>query len=94
MSSIADIQDKEEERVLQKYETTGKVPEEAVDVEQRESAARAIQRTFRGHRERRHLRGLSLDPTSRWTEVIVKSNIHLRNAANINVVGDQRGSVS
>lgn len=38
---------------------------------QRETdAARVLQRTYRGHRERRQLAGLSLDPSTRWTEAI------------------------
>ena len=38
---------------------------------QRETdAAQVLQRTYRGHRERRQLAGLSLDPSSRWTEAI------------------------
>ncbi|CAF9933414.1 MAG: hypothetical protein HETSPECPRED_008646 [Heterodermia speciosa] len=38
---------------------------------QRETdAAQVLQRTYRGHRERRQLAGLSLDPSTRWTEAI------------------------
>ncbi|KAM3415586.1 IQ calmodulin-binding motif protein [Cercospora zeina] len=33
-------------------------------------AARRIQRAYRGHRERRALQGLTLDPSSRWVELI------------------------
>lgn len=33
-------------------------------------AAKIIQRTYRGHRERRQLNGLTLDPSSRWVELI------------------------
>lgn len=32
-------------------------------------AARTLQRTYRGHRERRQLKGITLDPATRWTEV-------------------------
>lgn len=34
-----------------------------------EEAARVIQRNYRGYRERRQLKGMSLDPSSRWLEV-------------------------
>lgn len=33
-------------------------------------AARTLQRTYRGHRERRQLKGITLDPATRWTEAI------------------------
>ena len=33
-------------------------------------AATKIQRTFRGHRERRQLNGLTLDPSSRWVDIM------------------------
>lgn len=32
-------------------------------------AARTLQRTYRGHRARRQLQGLMLDPSTRWVEV-------------------------
>lgn len=32
-------------------------------------AARTLQRTYRGYKSRRELRGFSLDPSTRWTEV-------------------------
>ena len=32
-------------------------------------AARVLQRNYRGYRERRQLKGLSLTPASRWAEV-------------------------
>ena len=63
MSSIAEIHDKKEAHILDKCKVTD-------SVEAREShAAKVLQRNYRGHRERRQLRGLSLDPTTRWTEV-------------------------
>lgn len=34
-----------------------------------EEAARVIQRNYRGYRERRQLKGMTLDPSSRWLEV-------------------------
>jgi hypothetical protein len=38
--------------------------------EERERAAGLIQRNYRGHRERRMMAGLSLDPATRWKEAI------------------------
>jgi hypothetical protein len=38
--------------------------------EERERAAALIQRNYRGHRERRMLAGMSLDPSTRWVEAI------------------------
>ncbi|KAL8743246.1 MAG: hypothetical protein Q9190_004384 [Brigantiaea leucoxantha] len=37
-------------------------------------AARIVQRTYRGHRTRRELNGLTLSPSARWTEVCAHSN--------------------
>jgi hypothetical protein len=34
-----------------------------------DKAARMIQRTYRGHRERRQLNGIGLDASARWAEV-------------------------
>jgi hypothetical protein len=38
--------------------------------DEREKAAELIQRNYRGHRERRMLAGMSLDPSTRWVEAI------------------------
>lgn len=38
--------------------------------EKRSKAAAIIQRNYRGHRERRMLKGLSLDPAARWVEAV------------------------
>ncbi|KAI4249433.1 MAG: hypothetical protein L6R42_008991, partial [Xanthoria sp. 1 TBL-2021] len=60
MPSIAEIQQRKEQEVDQKY-----------DPNRRQSdAARTLQRTYRGHRARRELKGLSLSPSARWTEAI------------------------
>jgi len=69
MPSIADIQDKKEAEILQKYPSTSQPQHDHVVQRSEAHAARILQRTYRGHRERRQLQGLSLDPTSRWTEV-------------------------
>ncbi|CAL8575147.1 hypothetical protein XPA_001089 [Xanthoria parietina] len=60
MSSIAETQERKEQEIDQKY-----------DPNRRQSdAARTLQRTYRGHRARRELKGLSLSPSARWTEAI------------------------
>ena len=73
MSSIADVQDQKEAEILPKYANAAQ-PEHKNEVKRSETeAARILQRTYRGHRERRQLQGLSLDPTTRWTEVSKQS---------------------
>ena len=56
---ISEIQLRKEQEIDSKYRR----PEE-------HDAATKIQRTYRGHRERRQLEGLTLDPSSRWMEII------------------------
>ena len=64
--SIAETQETKEREINAKYK------DDATHTHnQRETdAARVLQRTYRGHRERRQLAGLSLDPSTRWTEAI------------------------
>jgi hypothetical protein len=38
--------------------------------EERTKAAALIQRNYRGYRERRQMRGMGLDPSSRWVEAL------------------------
>lgn len=38
-------------------------------VDERTNAAEIIQRNYRGHRDRRALKGYGLDPSTRWLEV-------------------------
>ncbi|KAK3177188.1 hypothetical protein OEA41_008517 [Lepraria neglecta] len=70
--SIAQVQEKKEHEILKKY----KHVDQAQDVKEKElqreqsAAARTLQRTYRGHRARRELRGLSLDPSTRWVEAV------------------------
>ena len=56
---ISDIQLQKEAEVERKYHSTAE-----------SEAATAIQKAYRGHRERRQLKNLTLDPSSRWREVI------------------------
>ena len=66
MSSIAETQARTEKDIDSKYKA-----EHSLQLAHRESqAARTLQRTYRGYRERRQLAGLSLDPSTRWVEAI------------------------
>ena len=69
MNSIAEIQDEKEREILKKYQSTNQTQDGRQLQHQESAAARVLQRTYRGHKERRQLRGLSLDPSTRWTEV-------------------------
>ncbi|CZT09453.1 uncharacterized protein RAG0_14217 [Rhynchosporium agropyri] len=60
---IAEVQERKEEEIMQRLSGV-------VNHEEREKAAGVIQRNYRGHRERRMLNGLSLDPSTRWAEAI------------------------
>jgi hypothetical protein len=61
------VQPQKEKEVSQKR-LSGNYGE--LDNEERERAAELIQRNYRGHRERRMMAGLSLDPSTRWKEAI------------------------
>lgn len=56
---ISEIQRRRESEINQKYHT----PEE-------HEAATTIQKAYRGHRQRRELAGLTLDPSERWVALI------------------------
>ena len=56
---ISDIQKRQELEIDSKYHTT-----------EARYAATKIQKAYRGHRARRELQGLTLDPSSRWGELI------------------------
>ncbi|WPH02093.1 IQ domain-containing protein IQM1 [Acrodontium crateriforme] len=56
---ISDIQVQLEQEVDAKYHSSAET-----------KAAETIQKAYRGHRERRQLDGLSLDPSSRWKDAI------------------------
>lgn len=56
---ISDIQIHKEEEIFEKYHDA-----------REEAAATTIQAAYRGHRERRHMDGLTLDPSARWMEAI------------------------
>ena len=68
--TIAEIQEKKEDDIQQKYDVSNPADAEAARRQTESNAAKTLQRTYRGYRERRHMEGLSLDPASRWTEAI------------------------
>ncbi|KAL8703862.1 MAG: hypothetical protein Q9201_002951 [Fulgogasparrea decipioides] len=65
--SIAEAQEHKEQELDQKYQV---VQEDETTQRNQSDAARTLQRTYRGHRARRELRGLSLSPSARWSEAI------------------------
>ncbi|MDI1488222.1 MAG: hypothetical protein OHK93_007496 [Ramalina farinacea] len=70
---IARVQEHKEHEIQKKYTKDGSSPHgdaTAASKEKEAAAARTLQRTYRGYRDRRQMRGLSLDPASRWTEAI------------------------
>ncbi|KAL8969228.1 MAG: hypothetical protein Q9183_002097 [Haloplaca sp. 2 TL-2023] len=66
MASIAAIQERKEQENNEKYEA---LQEDASTAHRQSDAARTLQRTYRGHRGRRELKGLTLRPSDRWSEV-------------------------
>lgn len=62
---ISDVQKRQELEIDGKYH--------AAEVR---SAATTIQKAYRGHRARRELQGLTLDPSSRWVELIRELRFH------------------
>lgn len=65
MTSIAEIQEDKGHNTKEQNKPTSDC-----ETSRRESAAaRTVQRTYRGHRDRRQLGGLTLDPSTRWIEV-------------------------
>lgn len=68
MNSKAPIQAKKEQRILQEQNNV-----ESANIQDLErtqfAAARTLQKSYRGYRARRELKGLNLDPSSRWLEV-------------------------
>ena len=55
---------------LDNTEPTERSKNEPVNEDDREKAASAIQRTYRGHRTRRQLNGFGLDASTRWYEAV------------------------
>ena len=67
VQQITRAQEKKEEEVIMKNLSAESL--HGSDKRRREAAA-IIQRHYRGHRERRMLNGLSLDPSARWIEAV------------------------
>ncbi|KAL9018991.1 MAG: hypothetical protein Q9185_003733 [Variospora sp. 1 TL-2023] len=66
MTSITAIQERKEQAIDRSYKPAAEPVEQTTQTD----AARTLQRTYRGHRARRELKGLSLSPSVRWTEAI------------------------
>ena len=64
---ISTLQEHKEEEAIMK-----RLSEDHAELseEERAKAAALIQRNYRGHRERRILAGMSLDPSTRWIEAV------------------------
>lgn len=90
---ISAVQEQKEKEVIQRR-LSQHVAESgqgrSVSDTERESAAGLIQRNYRGHRERRMLNGLSLDPSTRWVEAIKEAKYraltepHARDSQEVN----------
>ncbi len=62
---ITSVQEEKEEQLFKRQLSK---EDNALNEEELSKAAGLIQRNYRGYRERRQLKGLALDPTSRWVE--------------------------
>lgn len=64
---IGEVQERKEKEIIKK-----RLGESHADLNEseRERAAGIIQRNYRGHRERRIMNGMSLDPSTRWVEAV------------------------
>jgi len=66
---IGEVQERKEIEVIKKRLSL-QADNGRLNDEERQKAAELIQRNYRGHRERRMLNGLSLDPSTRWVEAV------------------------
>ena len=76
MNSVTRDQEGKEFKILNNDERVESQKKEDIE-RQRSAAAQTVQKNYRGYRARRELRGLSLDPSSRWMEVSMVFH-HLR----------------
>jgi len=98
MEEIGKAQEKKETDVILKRahlegngDASGNMSEE-----ERRRAAISIQRNYRGHRERRMLDGLSLDPSTRWVEAVKEARYRQLTeprASKAGVPVDQEGEI-
>jgi hypothetical protein len=71
VQKITEVQEGKEEEIIRKHVKDGlQKGHPDLSEGERERAAGLIQRNYRGHRERRMLAGMSLDPSSRWVEAV------------------------
>lgn len=67
IKQISSVQEAKEEEIMRKRMSLGN-PD--LSDKERAKAASMIQRNYRGYRERRQIRGMGLDPGSRWIEAL------------------------
>ena len=67
LERISTLQEHKEEEAIMKRLSEDHA---GLSEEERAKAAALIQRNYRGHRERRILAGMSLDPSTRWIEAV------------------------
>ncbi|KAL8661599.1 MAG: hypothetical protein Q9202_005427 [Teloschistes flavicans] len=67
MTSIEEVQESRERKIDRQYR---QAQDDDLTDKRHSDAARTLQRTYRGHRARRELKGLSLTPSARWSEAI------------------------
>lgn len=72
---ISDVQLQKEQATATRYHS-----------EEEHDAAKLIQRAYRGHRERRQIDGLNLDPSSRWLEIIKEWQYRSATAPHLNYI--------
>ncbi|CAK4031345.1 IQ domain-containing IQM4-like [Lecanosticta acicola] len=75
---LREIERKQEERAKEIRDRRLREVQTKLDAESeaRDSAATVIQRNYRGHRERRALKGYGLDPSTRWLEAVKDAEYH------------------
>jgi hypothetical protein len=73
---IGEAQERKEVEVIKKR-LSMQADNGGLNDEERQKAAELIQRNYRGHRERRMLNGLSLDPSTRWVEAVKEARYRL-----------------
>jgi len=67
MERIGRVQEAKEEEIIRRRISTENL---GLSDEEKTKAAALIQRNYRGYRERRQMRGMGLDPSSRWIEAL------------------------
>lgn len=93
MTSLEETQGNKERKIDRRYK---EAQDDKLTDESRSDAARTLQRTYRGHRARRELKGLALTPSARWSEVSRPAQAQedlFRLFLTFRFLGHQRGEV-